>query len=221
MKLYKYLPREYLDCVLNDGCFLFRSLSYFQDFEDAGIRGDRYEGIQKFSVPDGLEINNLTTNKSNKEDWIFKSRVDSENIFIFSTSTALDDSLAREFKADVCIEFINPGQIISRLRSAVASRKTIKPNKLFHENVTYYSEEEAPGINWALPEKIVNRKLECFDRQQEYRLSFSLANALEFGNTSQEIEMASQKLSPRSLPYPEKVLKIGNIKKWCVVHEFT
>ncbi|MAE01489.1 MAG: hypothetical protein CMK66_02730 [Pseudoalteromonas sp.] len=61
MKLYKYLPREYLDSVLNDGAFLFRSLSYFQDYEDSEIRGDKFEGINKYNGKDGLEINNLST----------------------------------------------------------------------------------------------------------------------------------------------------------------
>lgn len=221
VKIYKYLPREYLNSVLNDGAFLFRSLSYFQDYEDSEIRGDQFEGINKYNRKDGLEINNLTTGSKVKENWTFKSMVDAENIFIFSTSTKLSAELAKEFKSDVCIEFTDMGKIINGIRKAVERRKSIKPNKLMVCDINYYHESDSPGINWAFPEKITFRKLECFARQNEYRFAFSKLNALKFGNTKQEIEMATTNKVERVHPYPEYLLKIGNIRKYCVVHEFT
>ncbi len=44
MLIYKYLPSKYLNEFLDEGLFLFRSLSYFQDYEDDKVRGDEYEG---------------------------------------------------------------------------------------------------------------------------------------------------------------------------------
>jgi hypothetical protein len=221
VKLYKYLPREYLESVLNKGIFLFRSLSYFQDYEDSEIRGDQFEGINKYNGKDGLEINNLTTGNIAKENWTFKSKVDSDNIFIFSTSTKLSSTLAKEFKSDVCIEFTDIGKIINGIRKAIDRRKSIKPNKLVHGEVNYYHDSESPGINWAFPEKITFRKLHSFTRQNEYRFSFSKSNALAYGNTKQEIKLAESNSVEQIAPYPEYILKIGNIKKYCVVHEFT
>lgn len=221
MKYYKYLPRKYLDSVLNEGVFLFRSLSYFQDYEDSEIRGDRFEGIHKYNGEDGLEINNLTTGSKAKENWTFKSKVDSENIFIFSCSTKLSADLAKEFKSDVCIEFTDIGKIINGICKAIERRKSIKPNKLMNGEINYYHESDPPGIDWAFPEKITFRKLDCFNRQKEYRFAFSKLNALEYGNTKQEIERAPSNRVERVNPYPEHLLKIGNIRKYCVVHEFT
>ena len=147
--------------------------------------------------------------------------VDAENIFIFSTSTRLSGELAQEFNCDVCIEFTDIGKIINGIRKAVQRRKSIKPNELIVGDINYYHDSDAPGINWAFPEKITFRKLECFARQNEYRFAFSKLNALKYGNTKQEIEMASSNKKERIDPYPEYLLKIGNVRKYCVVHEFT
>lgn len=221
MRLYKYLPKQYVDTVLREGVFLFRSLAYFQDFEDGQIRGDRYEGIQKYSGDGGLEITNITRGTTGKENWTFKSKVDAEKIFIFSTSKILSRELADEFEAECCIEILDSSKIISGLRSAILRRRHVKPNRLFHDDVEYYEESQEPKIDWAFPDKIVTRKLDVFLPQQEYRFYFSINNALELGRTQQEIEMKSSEKPKRTTPYPEKRLKIGNIEKWCFVHEFT
>jgi len=221
VKLYKYLPREYADLILNEGCFLFRSLSYFQDYEDDEVRGDRFEGVQKYSGKDGLEINNLTSGKASRENWIFKSKVDSENIFIFSASLIFSKELSKEFEADTCIEITDASKIISGLRSAVKRRRSVKPNKLFYGEVEYYQDSKEPGIDWAFPDRISNRKLNTFSHQKEYRFAFSTKNALKFGNTEQQVQMSDQPSVKRERPYPEKILKIGNIKQWCVVHDLT
>jgi len=196
-------------------------LSYFQDYEDGLIRGDEYEGVLKHTKLEGLEINNVTTGESFNAPWQFESEVDSENIFIFCTSNKLSRELAQEFKSDICVEFVNAAPIISNLRSAVSLRKKIKPNRLFHDEVKYYSEEEAPGIKWAFPNQIAMRKLNRFSNQEEYRFMFSLNNALEYNKTTQKIRIGEKTKVQRIEPYPEHILKVGNIKKCCKIHDFT
>ncbi len=219
--LYKYLPSKYLESLLVEGKFLFRSLSYFQDYEDDIARGDKYDGVLKHSRRDGIEINNLTTGESFNGHFTFESKVDAENIFVFCASTKLCAELAIEFKSDVCVEFKSPVQVIAKLHSAVSRRKRIKPNKLFHGKVKYYSEEEVPGIKWAFPDEIAMRKLDEFSSQEEYRFAFSFNDALEFEKTTQELRIGEKEKVQRFSPYPEHLLKIGSIKRWCKIHEFT
>lgn len=219
MKLYKYLPRKFMDSVVG-GDILFRSLAYFRDYEDEKIRGDNYEGIRKFAGEGGLEIHNLTTAKKSKEEWIFKSNVDAENIFIFSTSTLLSEDLARDFESDICIEFEDIGRLMAGLKSAIYRRKSVKPNMLYHGPVKYYAESEGPGIDWSFPERISNSKLRCFEYQSEYRFMFSLNNALSFGNTSHEIQISEMEKEKAKKEYPSKVLKIGSLRSCCKIHEF-
>lgn len=222
MKLYKYIPSKYLDKVLSDGALLFRSLSYFQDFEEQKVRGDQYEGKLKYTGGDkGLRINNETTGKSFDLSASFISSADSENIFIFSLSSEFSKNLAQEFNSEACIEFSNLSQLISKLKSAVKRRKSIKPNRLFHGPVTYYADDEAPIITWAFPDQIAMRKMQMYSHQQEYRFMFSLANALDFEKTTQELKLGPDKTKIRTTPYPEKLIKIGNIRKICEIHKFT
>ncbi len=221
MVLYKYLSSKHLESLIVKGSFLFRSLSYYQDYEDDLARGDKYDGVLKHSKSNGIEINNLTAGDSFNGHYTFESEVDAENIFVFCVSTKLCPELAIEFKSDVCIELQRPAQIFSKLRNAVSRRKRIKPNKLFHGEVKYYDEEEAPGINWASPDKIAMRKLTTFSKQEEYRFLFSIENALEFEKTTQKLRAGKKERAQRINPYPEHILKIGNIRKWCKVHEFT
>jgi len=199
---------------------LFRSLSYFQDYEDAQVRGDKNEGVLRYSGQDGLLINNVTTGQSFKKPWIFKSKVDTDKIFIFSLSKKLCPELAREFGADVCIEFEKPVNVISKLVNAVHIRRSIKPNTLFQGEVKYYTEQEGPNIDWALPSTIAMKKLACFSRQEEYRFMFSQDNSLKIGKTKQEVEITSSKSKHMRENYPEVSFKIGNIMKYCQVHKF-
>jgi hypothetical protein len=206
---------------LKDGVFIFRSLSYFKEIEDEQVRGDKYEGILKHSKEEGIEIKKSNTGKTNKLNLAFESNVDSENIFIFCTSQKLSPELATEFNSDVCVEFLRPEKIIAGLSSAIARRKKVKPNKLFHGEIAYYKEDAPPGITWAFPDRIAMRKLSCFQAQEEYRFMFSTNGALEFNRTEQKLKAGVPEISIRNEPYPVHKLKIGNIKKWCSIHEFT
>jgi len=80
MKLYKYISSKYLDDFINKGIVLFRSLSYFKDYEDKQIRGDNLEGTLKYEPSDGLVINNLTTGKTFKHKGSFESTTKNNDI---------------------------------------------------------------------------------------------------------------------------------------------
>jgi hypothetical protein len=90
-----------------EGVFLFRALSYFQDYEDDLVRGDKYEGVLKHSRSEGIRINNLTTGQSFNAPWYFESKVDAENVFVFCASKKLCWDLGKEFESDVCVELTN------------------------------------------------------------------------------------------------------------------
>lgn len=50
---------------------------------------------------------------------------------------------------------------------------------------------------------------------------FSMNGALGFEKTTQEIHINEKEKTQRFSPYLEHLLKIGNIRKWCKIHEFT
>jgi hypothetical protein len=56
--------REFLD-----GKLRFRSLSYFRDYEDEQVRGDKNEGKMVFSPEGGLALNNQTQGYTSTIPW--------------------------------------------------------------------------------------------------------------------------------------------------------
>jgi hypothetical protein len=58
--LYKYFSDLKWANAFLDGEILFRSLSYFRDYEDQNIRGDQKEGIAVFRPQTGLIVTNQT-----------------------------------------------------------------------------------------------------------------------------------------------------------------
>ncbi len=121
----------------------------------------------KHSRKEGLFIHNKTTNKTYRIPYTFESAVDVENIFVFCTSNRLSADLAKEFKSDSCIEILSSDIIITHVQNCV-SNICQESSEFIHGEVVYYTEAEEPGINWALPDKIVMRKLEYFKNQDEY-----------------------------------------------------
>lgn len=218
--LFKYMPEKYLDHFLNNGELLFRSLSYFQDYEDT-TRGDEFEGVKLYKPASGLEVTiTETSEKILLSDATFKSHVNSDDIFIFCASTLLSEELAVDFKSNVCVEIVNTTKFISGIRDALAIRPSIKNKRLIFGEVNYYSIKNPPVIDWALPEKITLSKLDYYQKQCEYRFSFAINNAWHMSNTKQTIESGNNHARPMRPKYPEKIFKIGSISKFCKVHRF-
>jgi hypothetical protein len=88
--LFKYFPeRRWAEAFL-DGQVLFRSLSYFQDYEDKDVRGDNGEGTARFRPAGGLVVNNLTHGTTfTLQGHAFESAAKQDEVFVFCvTATA-------------------------------------------------------------------------------------------------------------------------------------
>lgn len=129
--LFKYLPSKYLDAFVSRGELLFRSLSYFRNYEELEVRGDRLEGRRLYTPPHGLEINNLTTDEKINIPWSFESTVQDKEIFVFCLSQELSADLASEFNTDFCVEIHNPTALLAKVRAALTLRRWVKMQDCF------------------------------------------------------------------------------------------
>ncbi|MGM9514816.1 hypothetical protein ACS5PK_11230 [Roseateles sp. DB2] len=216
--LFKYLPSKYLDAFVGRGELLFRSLSYFRNYEELEVRGDRHEGRRLYSPPQGLAINNLTTGEKFNLPGSFESSVQDREIFVFCLAQECSTELASEFKTDVCVEIHNPTALLAKVRAALMLRRWIKNARLLHGRVDYYSPSEAPLAEWAVPERMVLQKTVDFARQKEYRLAFARGNALQLNNVATQITTTPGASQPTLLGHPEHVLRLGSLAKLCTVH---
>ena len=216
--LFKYLPSKYLDALVGRGELLFRSLSYFRNYEELKVRGDRYEGKRLFNPNQGLEITKTETGEKLLLPEAFEASVKDREIYIFCLSLQRSNALASEFKADTCVEFHDPAVFLLKVRSALALRKWIKRGRLLHGPVDYYTPTDAPLAEWAVPERMVMRKTSDYGYQREYRLAFARGDALAVNNVETQITASSSALQPTLAGHPEHVLKVGSLVKICRVH---
>jgi len=199
---------------------LFRSLSYYSNYEEMQVRGDRNEGKRVFKPVGGLELTKTKTGEQFRIHGTLESTVQDREIFVFCMSKVLSLELAREFEADVCIEITEPAYLIAEIRSALLRRKWVRKGRLLHGPVDYYSPETPPLAEWAVPERMVMRKTTEYFDQAEYRLAFARGNALQLENVVTQIKTAQDLTPPTLHGHPEHILKLGSLKKHCKVHRF-
>jgi hypothetical protein len=215
MKVYKYFQEQYVDSFVNKGQVLFRSLSYFKDYEDC-IRGDQYEGTNKFQPSCGLEITKVRTGEKSFIQYSFESTVKTDDIIVFCTSKVFSKKLAQEFEATACVE-IDVDEFSLKLKSALLSIQKVTHKEILHRDVEYYSETKPPIVDWALPEKIVLSKLDCFLHQQEYRFAFCFGDAFSIGCTTQRLVKIDSRRSFVESNYCQQILELGSISDICQV----
>ena len=218
--LYKYLPAKYVQSFVRDGAVLFRSLSYFRDYEDAQVRGDEFEGTRLYRPQSGLETTPTETQQKISLPHSFESTANEDDIFVFCLSTLLSAELAVQFQASACVEIHNPARFIAGVRAALLRRPSIKSKWLVHGEVNYYTPEQPPIVDWALPERITMSKLSVYIPQHEYRLAFAVNDAFRVENTRLRLVSSGERRRPQSTSHLERLFKIGSLASICTVHRF-
>ena len=223
--LYKYYDnREWADAFLN-GNLRFRSLSYFRDYEDEQIRGDKNEGTSLFRPEGGLVLTNQTQGYTDTVPFSFNATVNQEDIFVFCLSRSFTAGLRNRFKAVACIEIFNTKAFCARVEAAalLLGRATFpgKPVRTrVGQPVEYYEETDNCTPRWALPDVIAVSKLKTFSWQNEYRLMFSLTDALGFQNAQYSLVRNGSSEQPKPAEHRHCDLETGNLRDFCRLHDF-
>ena len=217
-RLFRYLPEKYLASTL-DGNVLFRSLSYYRDYERDSVRGDYLEGNRAFRPDTGLLLTNVETGEKfllPREH--FQPKVNSEDIFVSCMSTDLKTDLFEEFDTTVCVEILDPEKFVEAIRVAVEKEhgKT-NSDRLIAKSVDYYRPSDPIGATWALPERIVFSKEERYSRQAEHRIAFPTNDGFKFENVNIEIGDFS-KAKREGVIHKTFLASIGDIRKLAKVH---
>lgn len=221
--LFRYLPEEYATSFIKRGEVLFRSLSYYRDYEDDNIRRDEFEGTKVHLPHDGLKLTKIESGEVVSLPHRFESTANEDEIFVYCLSALCNESLAKDFKTKTCIEIVKPMIFIGLIRNAIERRSSIKNKQLTHGLVNYYLPSDPPLGDWALPEKIALSKLSLpsFTRQKEYRIAFAVNRAFDVYNVNTKLVLQNEQRDKNKYKnYPEKVFKLGDLSKICKVHRF-
>jgi hypothetical protein len=221
-----YTERRWADEFLG-GKLLFRSLAFYRDIEDKNVREDQNEGNAIFRPVGGLVVNNETQGTAfTLADYAFESRVKRNEIFVFCMSRSLTYALRTRFGAIACIEILDIGTFCSRIGAALPTAAKLpdqaggRPPRI-GRRVEYYRESEGGHPRWALPEMIATSKLDSYAWQNEFRLVFSLTDALAFENVDTRLVHRS---NPREPTKPDEhhnyLVTARSLGDICRVHEF-
>lgn len=221
--LYKYFSqRKWAEAFLN-GDLLFRSLSYFRDYEDQSVREDQNEGTAIFRPEGGLLVNNLTQGKSfTLPGHAFESSANQEQIFVFCVSRSLNDELRERFRAVACVEILEVGAFCARVEAALPPTATFpgRPGRTrIGQRVEYYREAEGGNPRWALPDLIATSKLDSYAWQDEFRLVFSLTDALGFEKVNVRIVQGNARKAPNHAEHHSYPVSAGSLRDICQLHE--
>ena len=214
-RLFKYIPEEYVKDFVSGGIVLFRSLSYFRDYEDSNIRGDEFEGTRVFCPPEGLRIHNQTQNTIGNLNQCFESTANEDDIFAFCMSQHLKAELFDFFKTEYCIEILKPHRFLAKLKHAILPMEAVTEKFIVFDTVHYYSAAEPPIVDWALPERIALLKPEPYSQQYEVRAAFAVNGAFRPENVKVRLVARGERRFPKSENHPEMKVKLGNLSSLC------
>lgn len=210
-RLYKYYSEQKWADAFLDGEILFRALSYFREIEDSNIRGDQTEGVSRYRPDGGLVGYNHTQRRSFVlPHHAFESSAKADEIFVFCTSTRLDETLWTGFEATACVEILNIGAFCQRLKAALPRNATF-----FARRVKYYDASKPPEERWALPDLIATSKITDYAWQSEYRFVFSLTDALGFENVTTVLRSDNSLAGVPRREHPTFPLRIPALRDIC------
>ena len=193
---------------------LFRSLSYFRDYEDESVRKDKNEGTSVYRPSEGLFITNQTKGTTfTLPGYAFESAANPEEVFVFCASRSLNDELRARFEAVACVEISKVRTFCERIKRALPANASFRAGR-----VDYYDDGEGPGARWALPDQIAMSKFKSYEWQREFRLLFCLTDALTFEKGATRLvkgEVKAQIAEHRQYP-----VNAGSLQDICRVHEF-
>ena len=211
---------EHAEEFIKNGEVLFRSLSFFRDYEDDGVRSDQYEGTRVHRPENGLKITNVTTGEELTLPHTFQSTAKENDIFVCCFSSELSETIAKRFNSASCVEIIDSPKFISMLRAALVRRPSIKNKTLVYGAVKYYALNHPPIIDWALPERIALSKPESFSWQNEYRIAFAKNNAFAVENVEVNLVPLGMRAKTNVTAHAQYKLKLGKLGKVCKIHSF-
>jgi hypothetical protein len=145
-------------------------------------------------------------------------------IFVYCMSKSDDAEKRRRFKAVACVEILEVKAFCRRVERALPWRATFpgRPgHKRVGQHVQYYRATEAGNPRWALPDLIAASKLDSYAWQDEFRLVFSITNALAFENVRLQIVQGRSERLRNPSQHHNHELRVGRLSDIAVFHDLS
>jgi hypothetical protein len=218
-KLFKYFSHKKWAEAFLEGELLFRSLSYFRDYEDGGVRSDALEGVSVFRPLDGLTLNRVRDGATiSLPHHAFVSTANQDEIFVYCLSLSLNQNIWDKFNAAACIEISDVPEYCHRVQATLPTSAVfpgVASRMRIGNRVAYYEHSEAPNPRWALPDLIATSKHVSYRWQNEFRLVFSLTDALAFENAKLTLTQNPALTVQTCVDHPKHQVRAGRLDDIC------
>ena len=218
MSIFKYFTNEaHALALVEKGTLMLRPLSYFRAIEADGVRGDPRDGILTHAPEGGLVMNMEDGRKVKLEGGSFNSSVNQKDVFVYCASDELSPDLAEKFGA-FCVELPDPDMLVRRLKARAHPNSQFDYHQIASGKVDYREHNTEPGVDWALPERLVLIKPPSFSWQKEFRIAVGKRDTMNVENVVLTIQTGPADGDVQSVPPPIfiKVSRIPNL----ILHRF-
>jgi hypothetical protein len=219
--LFRYFAREaYARSFVEKGEIYARPLAYFRRFEDEQVRGDPDDGMLLHAPETGLVL----TKKNGElielpEGWRFRASAKKDDILVYCLSQERSESLAAKFESPFCVEVRDPLRLRGRIASSARLRSRLD-RRVYSGAVDYRSLTAAPGVDWALPERVAFIKPESWAWQKEHRFVLGLKGAFDVENVECALENGARGVGAQAAYADPLILHIGDLSKITELHRF-
>lgn len=220
--LFKYYDeRRWADAFLV-GSLRFQTLSRFRSWEEQEVRGDRHEGVSLFAPDAGLQISNKTQGTEfMRPDHRLASTARHAEVLVFCMSRTLSPRLWDGFRAVACVEIVDIPAFCARVMAGLPAGARLggRPGReRIGRRVEYYQPADPVGPRWALPDRIACSKLDAYAWQDEFRLVFSMTDALEFQNVSMALAARDAEPPPNTEQGEPQDIAVSGLEDICRLH---
>lgn len=224
-RLYKYFTETRWAKAFLQGELRFRPLSYFRDFEDNNVREDPDEGTALYRPEGGVAGNNMTQGRPfHLPGYGLESAAKQDEIFVYCVSRSLTQELRDRFGAVACVEILDTVALCGRIEAALPPGASFpgRPGRTrIGRRVDYYRETDNCNPRWALPDVIATSKFADYGWQDEFRLVFSLTDALGFEKVNLRLMKDRVRKAPNDDEHHYFDVKVRRgLGDLCRLHEF-
>lgn len=219
--LFRYFGEEaYARAFIDKGEVYLRPLAYFRAFEDEQVRGDPDDGMLLHAPETGLVL----TKENGEvvalpEGWRFRASAKENDFFVYCLSLERSEHLAAKFKSPFCVEVRDPIRLCGRIASSVRLRSRLD-RRVYSRTVDYRSLAAAPGVDWALPERVAFIKPEGWAWQNEHRIVLGLKGTFDVENVECALESGQREPGAPAASADPLILHVGDLSKITELHRF-
>lgn len=218
MAIFKYFTEEkHAQLFIKKGEMMFKPLSSFRILEDGGNRGDAHDGALNHGQPGGLQAF-----RENGEPFVldqnFHAAARGNEIFVYCASNHLSHVIAEKL-GRFCVEVNDPDVLVHRLRLRARPGSKIDYEQIICGAVDYRPGGRPPGVDWALPERLVLTKPEHYEWQDEYRVAIGLRHALDVHAVDLHLLAEGAAPPPPAGPVPGPIfIRLGSLNEAVTLH---